>query len=113
MDSTVEGGVLRGIVRRVGSVGLIVGAGALVYWLTGVLARLGRAFVDGLGAGAAITVLGAATLALGLVWVRYGGAAVLQRWGVVRTPPREERADVESRVDAGASTGLPLERRRP
>lgn len=48
---------------------------------------------DRVGATWGLAVVGAATLLLWVVWVRYGGVHALRRWGVVLKPARMYEQD--------------------
>ena len=67
-------------------------AGRIQGLVVGLIARVGAAW--GLG------IVGAATILLWVVWVRYGGAHALRRWGVVLKP-----AIVHEQDDGGAGSG--------
>ena len=60
----------------------LAGLYLLVDWLDEVVSGL----IDRVGAWWGLALVGVATALLGLVWIRYGGAHALRRWGVVLKP---------------------------
>jgi hypothetical protein len=62
-------------------------AGAVVIWYLGHrLLDLTGALIDGVGPIWALIIVGFVTVGLGAVWIRYGGAGALGRWGVTIKP---------------------------
>lgn len=55
------------------------------------LEDLGSDFVDRVGAAWGLGIIGAATVLLALLWLRYGGTNALRRWGVVLKPLPPDR----------------------
>ena len=72
------------------------------------LEDLGSDFVDRVGAAWGLGTIGAATVLLALVWLRYGGTNALRRWGVVLKPLPPERTQ-----DGAVPSGEDPPRKRP
>lgn len=83
---------MRQLVRPLLGAILFGGAIALVLVLAEALDALGDAVIARIGAGPTLAIVGLAILVLALTWVRYGGAGVLRRWGVILKPARPEEA---------------------
>ena len=88
------------MLRRLSIALLGVAALALVYGLTELLERGVDVLVARIGAVPTLVLVGAVTVALSVAWLRYGGARVLRRWGLVLKParsaaPAEEGARTE------------------
>jgi hypothetical protein len=84
-------------------------AGAVLIWYVGNrLLELTGAMIDRVGPIWSLIILAGATVVLTTVWIRYGGAGALGRWGVTikpATPPADaSRADGR---DEGADVDLP------
>jgi hypothetical protein len=94
---------LKQLLRPLLGAGLFAGAIALVLVLSEAIDALGDAVLARLGAGPTIALVGIAILALALTWVRYGGARVLRRWGVILKPARAEKC--APGTDAGSDPG--------
>jgi len=77
--------------RRLGwSLALLVGA--LVLWyLWNLLIEVSNAMIERLGPWS-LVIVGVMTLLLAVVWVRYGAAGALKRWGVTIKPAVPEDA---------------------
>ena len=77
--------------RRLGwSLALLVGA--LVLWYLGtLLLEVSDAMIERLGPWS-LVIVGIMTLLLAVVWVRYGAAGALKRWGVTIKPAVPEDA---------------------
>jgi hypothetical protein len=81
---------LKQLVRPFVGAALFGGSIALVLVLADALDALGDAVIARIGAGPTLALVGSAILVLALTWVRYGGARVLRRWGVILKPARPE-----------------------
>jgi hypothetical protein len=67
--------------------GLALTVGAVVIWYVGRrLLELSDALMELVGPIWTLIIYGAVTVALGAVWIRYGGAGALGRWGVTIKP---------------------------
>jgi hypothetical protein len=93
------------MIRRVAIAGLIAAGIVLALYLTKGLERL----VDGLmlrvGSVWTLGIVAAATLVLGAMWLRYGGARVVRWWGIVLKPARPKE---EGAADTGSERRPPL-----
>lgn len=68
--------------------------GGLVVWFLGdALLGLTAAVLDRLGPVWSLASVGIVTLLLATVWIRYGGAGALARWGVTIKPARPPEPD--------------------
>ena len=95
--------------RLVSGVALL--AGAVLIWYVGArLLDLTDALLDRVGPIWSLIIVGAVTVALAAVWIRYGGAGALGRWGVTIKPaaplPRATR-DPEGGPAEGTDADLP------
>ena len=69
-------------------------AGGLVVWFLGdTLLDLTAAILYRLGPVWSLALVGIVTLLLATVWIRYGGAGALGRWGVTIKPARPPEPD--------------------
>ena len=93
--------------RLISTVALL--AGAVLIWYVGHrLLDLTGAMIDLLGPIWSLILVAAATVVLGTVWIRYGGAGALGRWGVTIKPAAQpaDSAGADGR-DEGADIDLP------
>ena len=82
---------MRPLMRRLGAVLGVALALALVYAGVNALERGVDLLIARVGAGPTLAVVALATVALAALWVRYGGARVLRRWGVMLAPPADAK----------------------
>jgi len=67
--------------------GVALFTGAVLIWYVGHrLLDLTGALIDQVGPIWSLIIVGIATVGLGAVWIRYGGAGALGRWGVTIRP---------------------------
>jgi hypothetical protein len=91
------GRILKGV-----AIALVVAAVVtLALFLTRALEGLVDGLMDRVGAVWTLGLVGAATVVLGLMWLRYGGTRILRRWGIVLKPARPE----EGAAGPDAGTG--------
>jgi hypothetical protein len=108
---------MREKVRSV-ALGLALLAAAVIIWSLGRgLLDLTDAMISRIGPIWTIIVLGGVSVALGALWLRWGGAGALGRWGVTIRPalPSDPQADPSDDA-ASERTGTDLPRpagRRP
>ena len=97
--------------RLIGVLISAVGVALIFFGLFEVADRLqdfGGDFIDRVGAAWGLGIVGVATVLLALVWLRYGGANALRRWGVVLKPLPPQRTQ-----DGAAPSGEDPPRKRP
>ena len=83
-------------------------AGAVLVWYVGHrLLDLTGAMIDLLGPIWSLILLAGATVVLGAVWIRYGGAGALGRWGVTIKPAAHPAETSGEGRDEGANIDLP------
>lgn len=90
------GQFIRGLLS---AVALLIAAVTILF-VAGRIQDLVVGLIDQVGAAWGLGIVGAATILLWVVWVRYGGAHVLRRWGVVVKP-----AIVQEQDDGGVGLG--------
>ena len=98
--------------RLISTLALLTGA-VLIWYVGHRLLDLTGAMIDRVGPIWSLIILAGATVVLATVWIRYGGAGALGRWGVTIKPAalpadpsrgadgRDERADVDLPGTAG------------
>jgi hypothetical protein len=77
---------MREYTRRLVTGAVLLAGGALVWYVGRRLLDLTDALIDRVGPIWAMIVVGVVTVGLGAVWIRYGGAGALSRWGVTIRP---------------------------
>jgi hypothetical protein len=92
------------MMRQMTIVALAVGGIVLALVLTKGVERLFDGLMLRVGSVWTLGILVAATLVLGAMWLRYGGARVARGWGIVVKPARPR----EPSVDSGSERRPPL-----
>ena len=77
---------MREYARRLFSALALIAAAVLIWYVGHRLLDLSDALMSLVGPIWALIIYGVVTVALGAVWLRYGGAGALGRWGVTIKP---------------------------
>jgi hypothetical protein len=77
---------MREYTRRLVTGAVLLAAGVLIWYIGHRLLDVTGALIDRVGPIWALIIYGVVTVGLGAVWIRYGGAGALGRWGVTIRP---------------------------
>jgi hypothetical protein len=94
--------------RRLFTALALTAAAVLIWYVGHRLLDLSDALMDRVGPIWALIIYGVLTVALGAVWIRYGGAGALGRWGVTIKPAASHDASHDPAHGSGESADADL-----